>query len=159
MTNVKGFAGVCEIDGYAEYLANLQSMFDIVDAALQPALEAAAAVAVDEIQSRTRFPNSIHAVPGGYSATGYSIEIGYDAARWWLGFEETGTAPHELTPRTVQALKLHGSDTEAIVASAQLPGVPARPFLRPGFDAAGPAMERAFAAEFERRLARLGADE
>jgi HK97 gp10 family phage protein len=64
---------------------------------------------------------------------GDQVEVGVGPVKdkWYLRFYETGTQPHEITPKTAKALSISDEDMAARVSH---PGMAAKPFLRPALD-------------------------
>lgn len=75
-------------------------------------------------------------------------DVGPEKERWYYRFFETGTQPHEVSPRQARALYLGG---DVFSAGHVVGGMPAQPFLRPAVDeksdaaadAAGQVIKRA----------------
>lgn len=101
--------------------------------ALRPAVEAGAIVIKDRALDRAPGPE-IDTAPDEKSAQSVTFNIGPLATHWYYRFFETGTAPHEITPRAKKALAFGGPGAEKFSARAQHQGQPAEPFLRPAID-------------------------
>ena len=115
---------------------------------LEQAAQAGADVIADEAN---------HLAPGPYIDTDVvgltwahaDVEIGPDKEHWYYLFYETGTAPHEVTPRSVGGLEFPGQEGEMVVRQiVSVPGMAARPFLRPAFDGKKDEAEEATGREF-----------
>lgn len=77
------------------------------------------------------------------------IEIGPDKEHWYYKFFETGTAAHEVTPRSVGGLEFPGAEGEMVVRQVVfVSGMPASPFMRPAFDGKKNEAEEAVGREF-----------
>ena len=59
------------------------------------------------------------------------VEVGPDEDHWHYRFFETGAQPHEIKPRSKEALLIEGNIYAERVAHM---GMAARPFLRPALD-------------------------
>lgn len=113
-------------------------------------LRAAATVVADE--ARVRAPvrtgglresirvstRVVHGVPQAKvvagTKSGKKTKGGHDV--FYAHMIEGGTAAHTIEPKNRRALKLGGFfEDEQFVASAEHPGFPARPFMRPAMDA------------------------
>lgn len=89
------------------------------------------------------------------TATGeYAVEyrIGPDAAHWYYGFFETGTGIHAITSIKGRAIAFQGAGGEVVRFLAVHPGMKARPFLRPAFDAKSGDATAAVGAELRRGI-------
>lgn len=72
----------------------------------------------------------------GHSATGAWIQVGTNVE--YADAVENGSAAHVIVPRNAKALFWPGAAHP--VPKVQHPGTPAKPFMRPAFDGAGPEM-------------------
>lgn len=98
-----------------------------------------------------------HLAPGPYIETDVSaktwvkvdIEIGPDKEHWYYLFFETGTQPHEVTPRSVGGLEFPGREGEMVVRQVvSVSGMGASPFMRPAYDGKKDEAEEAVGREF-----------
>lgn len=66
--------------------------------------------------------------------------IGPDREHWYYTFFETGTQPHEATPRVKQALMLMPAGEPVVRLITRSGGMAAQPFLRPAIENTQPAV-------------------
>lgn len=64
-----------------------------------------------------------------------TIAIGPSKAKWAYTYLETGVQPHEVRPKDAEALLLYQAEGKPFAEVIHHPGIVARPFLRPAFDA------------------------
>jgi HK97 gp10 family phage protein len=105
--------------------------------------------------SKASFPNSPEVC---------EVSISPSKKAWFLRFFETGVTRHEIKAKKKASMAFEGSAGLVVTKSVNHPGMPARPFLRPAFDAksaeatqvVGEAMRQAVE---ERRIAKAAEDE
>jgi hypothetical protein len=94
-----------------------------------------AAAKVIEDEANTKAPGPHVTTKLKYvSNRGSRALIGPDKKHWFYQFFETGTQPHEVSPRRKRALKFQGVSGAAFARSVSVSGMAARPFLRPAAD-------------------------
>lgn len=116
-----------EIDGLENALRQAQRVGIAADRVLMAALDAAAKVIEEEIQSGAPGPHIEREPADGVTA----VDIGPNREHWYYQFSETGAAPHEIWPKSKAALFFN----ERFAARVDHPGFAARPFMRPVADA------------------------
>lgn len=73
-----------------------------------------------------------------------TIAIGPSKKKWAYTYIETGVQPHEVNAKDTEALLMYQAQGQPYAKSMQHPGIVARPFLRPAFDANTGAAIRKF---------------
>jgi HK97 gp10 family phage protein len=119
------------VEGADELIAALKQMRVDVDGLLAVAAQAGAQVIADAANPLAPRPviDTEVAEQGKGRAT---VDVGFPKEKWFYKFFETGTKPHYIPG----PLTLKFDDGEVhVVGGANHPGMAARPFLRPAFDA------------------------
>lgn len=118
------------IQGEKELLRKLRALDGDVKKALGRATLAGAekiAAAADPLAPAPRIEAALTAERAGYA----TADVGPDDAHWYWKFFETGAQAHEIPG----PLSIEFDDRVHLVGGAAHPGMGARPFLRPAFDA------------------------
>lgn len=150
-----------QVDGLKELQAALNTLADEVQAKIvRGALGAAGRVYRDAARQRLgssakkRTGHLLASIRVGSTMRGgvpvATVKAGSREA-WYAHLIEYGAAAHEIKPKTRKSLVLAGLMRETV----HHPGISARPFMRPAFDASSAAAVDAYAAYIRRRLERL----
>lgn len=73
-----------------------------------------------------------------------TIGIGPSKDKWAYTYLETGTTTHEISPKNKEALVLYPLAMKITKETLTIPGLAAKPFLRPAFDANTQAATKKF---------------
>mgnify|MGYP001770161594 CR=1 FL=1 len=119
------------LDGGEELLAAIRDADIALRAVLRAAVLEGAQVVADNANSQAPGPHIIAKVTES-SSSGAEASIGPDADHWYYRFFETGAVVHEIEGNPL--LWFEGRNGLVRAASAQHPGMPAQPFLRPAHD-------------------------
>lgn len=121
------------IEGDKEIAAALKAKEGAAQNILRQAVEEGALLLASEIDARSpSLDKSIFYDVVDSKGDSVLVEIGPDKEHFYLQFFEYGTDPRTIRPDIRQALELSDG---SFAARVNHPGTPARPFMRPGFDA------------------------
>lgn len=76
--------------------------------------------------------------------------VGPTKSAWIAHFFEYGTRAHTITAKNAQALSIYYSNAIDYRTSANVPGMTAEPFMRPGFDAGKETASKDMQTEIKR---------
>ncbi len=141
------------IKGDKELLKKIKALGSGVEQVLEPAALAGAEVIKDQANSLAPGPH-IETEVTEKSRTKAKGEIGPDKDHWYYRFFETGTAPHEITPKNAGGLQFMGAGELIVRMIVHHPGMAANPFLRPAMDEKKKPAVDATGAEFKREIDR-----
>jgi HK97 gp10 family phage protein len=139
MTARGGVRIVCDVQGKEEILAALRARGAAARSIIREAVLAGAEVirqAAEDNAPRKTGELAGHIVKSidekASQGNTCAVDVGPDRNHYYGRVVETGAQAHEITPDMKKALKL-GDDEFAM--TIHHPGFPAKPFLRPAFDA------------------------
>lgn len=142
------------LEGADELIEMIKKLGDIAaGAAVMEAVIEGGKVMKDEIASMAPGPHIVVWPSASGIKRGFAeVWIGPDKEHWYYRFFETGAGPHEIEPVTAEALLLVGGDLRERVLHH--PGMPANPFMRPGFDGSEDQVRQRIGDELWERLRR-----
>ena len=130
------------VEGGEELIRKLHKMGVDVDKLISAAAKAGAEIIADAANPMA--PEPIITTEETDSGQRRSqVDVGLPEDKWYLGFFETGVGPHQIGgPLTIK-----WGDEIHVYGSVSHPGMAARPFLRPAFDAKASQKEASPAAK------------
>lgn len=121
------------IEGDEEFIRKLRGMGAGISSVLEEAVQAGSDVIADHANSLAPGPH-IETDLKKKTRTFAEMEIGPDKEHWYYRFFETGTAPHEITPKKKGGLAFPYLGEKIVRMISNPSGMPAQPFLRPARD-------------------------
>ncbi len=132
----KGKRVTAKIEGGAELVRRLEKMGLDVRQVVEAAAQAGAQVIADAANGLAPAPRVLVEADAKARKPGrVTMSVGPDKEKWYWMFLETGATEHPITPRRKKALAFDVDGERVMAWAVKHPGMAARPFLRPAFDA------------------------
>lgn len=141
-----------EVEGLDDHIRQLQRMGVAMAGAVLEAALAGGGVIEERANQNLGRTDAVKVELNARETTAKRVvvEIGLVKEKWFLRFRETGTSPHEISPKN--AIALSGYDGSGIFFSAghEVGGMAANPFMRPAVDSSLAAVRDAMRQVYER---------